>query len=103
MKDYSLNSETYDVTIIDSYELDGIISVILKGRRFVAKNYGGRTNGKPPFVVHEMDDIDHNNRLISAATEDEPYAIYPNGKLNAINLILKDIGMPTYQTIARKA
>lgn len=89
-KNYTLSAG--DVQIQD----DGYdtVEVIVDDRRYIAKNHPDAiVNGARYYGVREMDDIKHKNREIGCVV----------GKLNAINLILKDAGAKTYQTLAKKA
>ena len=88
-KNYTLkvgNIQVFD----DEYDT---IEVAVGDRRYIAKNYPDAVvNGSRYYGVREMDDVKHENREIGCVA----------GKLNAINLILKDAGAKTYQTLARK-
>ena len=89
-KNYTLNVEKVQ-NRDDGYDT---VEVLVGDRRYIAKNHPDAiVNGARYYGVREMDDIKHKNREIGCVA----------GKLNAINLILKDAGTKTYQTLAKKA
>ncbi len=88
-KNYTLKAENVQISD-DGYDT---IEVLVDERRYIAKNHPDAiVNGARYYGVCEMDDIKHKNRKIGCVS----------GKLNAINLILKDAGAKTYQTLAKK-
>lgn len=88
-KNYTLNVENVQISD-DGYDT---IEVLVGDRRYIAKNYPDAIiNGVRHYGVREMNDIKHKHRELGCVA----------GKLKAINLILKDAGARTYQTLAKK-
>ncbi|ADL36068.1 hypothetical protein bpr_II129 (plasmid) [Butyrivibrio proteoclasticus B316] len=71
------------------------VSITIDKERYVAKTYPGAGR---LYHITKMDDISHNNIDISEKTN-----CFPAGKRYAIDFILCYAGLPTYQTLVKRA